>query len=76
MEVELRCSGSLHGILTTEGLIERKCHSYKCGASSEVVVLHYFDPITGTLVKTNKYRDAKILFDQRKRNRNKETTRT
>jgi hypothetical protein len=73
MEVELRCTGSLHGILTSEGLIERKCHSYKCGASSEVVVLHYFDPITGALVKTNRYRDAKILFERKPK---KETTRT
>lgn len=69
MQAELRCDGSLHGILTDEGFVEVKCHSFKCGASSEVVVLHYFDPSSGKLVKTNRYRDAKVLFDRSRRNK-------
>lgn len=66
MEREARCPGKLRFILTEEGLIEMICHSYKCGAESGAVVLHYFDISNGepTLVKTKKFRDAKILFDR------------
>jgi hypothetical protein len=61
---EVRCPGKLRFVITDEGLWEVKCHSFKCGASKEVVVLHYYDPATGELTKTKKYRDAKILFEQ------------
>lgn len=71
MERELRCPGKLRGVITDEGFIEVKCHSYKCGASSDVVVLHYFDPTTGDLDHTKKYRDAKILFEKSTNERTK-----
>lgn len=61
---ELRCPGRLYGVITDEGLIEVKCRSYKCGASPEVVVFHYFDPETQEITKTKKFQDAKVLFDR------------
>lgn len=52
---EMRCETKLHGILV-DGVIEIKCSSKFCGAAAGVVVLHRFDPMTGDLISTNKYR--------------------
>ena len=68
---EVRCTGKLLFIITDEGLWEVKCTSYKCGAQDGVVVFHRFDPLTGELVKTMKYRDAKLLFDERQKEKAK-----
>lgn len=55
--MELRCpNGILHGILT-EGVIEVKCRSSRCGHREGVVVLHTFNARTGELVETKFYRD-------------------
>lgn len=55
--MELRCpNGILHGILT-EGVIEVKCRSSRCGHQEGVVVLHMFNAQTGELMETSLYRD-------------------
>lgn len=55
--MELRCSSKKHGELTDEGLFEVKCSSRFCGAGPGVVVLHRFNPQTGLIVKTLRFRD-------------------
>jgi hypothetical protein len=62
-EVELRCPSRMHGILK-ETLIEVKCRSKFCGASSFATVFHYFDPQTGDLVDTKKYQEPPIVVKE------------
>lgn len=66
---DLRCPTRLHARLTDTGLIEIKCRNNgdPCGASAEVTVMHYFDPISGELVETKKFRNANVLFDKDKK---------
>jgi hypothetical protein len=58
--MELRCRHKLHGVVN-DGLLEFKCGSSFCGAGSGVVVIHQFDPITGQLVNTKRYKDTPII---------------
>lgn len=58
--MELRCDNILHGVLN-DGLLEVKCRSRFCGAGPGVVVIHKFDPETGELVRTNRYKDTPII---------------
>lgn len=54
---EIRCPSRLHGRIVN-GQFEVKCASKKCkGAQSGVVVLHYFNLLTGELENTKKFRD-------------------
>ena len=53
---ELRCPSRLHGVLK-DRLIEVKCNSKFCGADRETIVFHYFNPATGAIVKTVKYKN-------------------
>ena len=62
MSDELRCPSRLHAVITDDGLIEVKCRYDRCGASSEVTVLHLFDPISGELVETKKFRNPDSMF--------------
>lgn len=55
-DVELRCTSRLHGVLRN-GLVEIKCNSRFCGADKATIVFHYFQPNTGNLVKTAKYKN-------------------
>lgn len=55
-DVELRCSGTIHGIMRG-GLLEVKCRSIKCSRGRPVNVFHYFDPDTGELVETKVYKN-------------------
>lgn len=58
MSVELRCpNGILFANLNEEGHVEVKCRSKRCGAKAGVVVLHFFDPATGEMVRTEMYKD-------------------
>lgn len=67
MSTELRCHpANLHAILTDDGLLEVKCASRFCGYKPGVVVLHYFDPLNGELVKTNKFSDPKYNLRRKK----------
>ena len=66
MSEELRCPSRLHARLTDTGLIEIKCRYDRCGANSETSVLHYFDPVTGDLVQTRKFREPATVFNKKK----------
>ena len=61
--MHLRCSSRIHAVLV-DGHFEIKCSSKRCGATRGVVVLHYFDPFTGDLVRTRKFQDP----DQQSKN--------
>ena len=52
---KLRCRHTMHGILV-DGLVEVKCRHPKCGGPG-VIVLHRFNPQTGKLVKTLRFRE-------------------
>jgi len=54
--MELRCDNKKFGELTDDGYIEVKCSSKFCGAPG-TVVLHRFDPLTGKLIITKRFRD-------------------
>lgn len=60
--VELRCKSKMYGILREDGLLEVKCRHKWCADRTHegVVVLHYFNVVTGELVKTVKYRNPKL----------------
>jgi hypothetical protein len=52
---ELRCDGGLLGILK-DGLLEIKCRHWACTRGNNITY-HYFDPLTGQLVDTIRYKD-------------------
>lgn len=54
--IELRCDAKKHGVLY-DHVVEVKCNSKFCGASSGIVVLHKFNTETGELIETNLYKD-------------------
>lgn len=54
--MELRCEHKKFGELTEDGYIEVKCSSRFCGPLG-VVVIHRFDPLTGELIETKRFRD-------------------
>lgn len=58
MGVELRCGKRLHGILTSDGVLEVSCRSALCGHRDGVVVIHRFDVNTGDLIDTKFYKDS------------------
>lgn len=53
---ELRCPSRLFGVIK-DHLIEVKCSSRFCGADRHTIVLHYFNPLGGDMVKTVKYKN-------------------
>lgn len=55
--MELRCEHKMHGVLVGD-LLEVKCGSSLCGSGPGIVVIHQFDPLTGDLVNTKRYRDT------------------
>lgn len=54
--MDLRCRYKLHARVI-DGRIEVRCRSTFCGHQPGVIVLHQFDPVTGLLVQTLKFRD-------------------
>jgi hypothetical protein len=56
--VELRCPNGIKFGELIDGLIEVKCRSNRCGAGAGVIVLHRFDPLTGELVDTKRFREV------------------
>lgn len=54
--MDIRCLAKKFGELH-DGLWEVKCNSDRCGAAPGVVVIHRFDPLTGDLVGTWRFRD-------------------
>jgi hypothetical protein len=55
--MDIRCDNKKFGELTDDGVIEIKCSSKFCGAAPDVVVIHRFDPLSGILVETKRFRD-------------------
>lgn len=55
--MEYRCPSRIQCVLTSDGLLETKCSAKHCGAGNGVLVFHYFDPASGRLVRTKKYKD-------------------
>lgn len=62
MEGELRCDFKMFGRITDEGLIEVKCNTDRHRHGKDVVVFHYFDPVTAQLKDTQIFRDPASLF--------------
>jgi hypothetical protein len=54
--MDLRCRAKKFGELTDDGVIEIKCSSKFCGEPGTVVI-HRFDPLTGKLIETKRFRD-------------------
>lgn len=59
--MDMRCEFKLHGIVIQPGVLEVKCDSRLCGAEYGVVVLHRFDLVTGSLIKTVRFKDTTKL---------------
>ena len=57
--MDLRCEFKLHGIVISQGVLEVKCDSRLCGATSKVVVLHRFDLETGSLIQTVRFKNPR-----------------
>jgi hypothetical protein len=56
MAIELRCGGTLHGILQDDGKhLEVKCKRRTCGARPGVVVLHTISLETGKVTSTSRF---------------------
>ncbi len=58
--IELRCPGRMAARLVDfqgRKALEVKCNSRICRAGPGVVVLHRFDPDTGDLLDTRRYRE-------------------
>lgn len=55
--MDLHCGNKKFGELTEDGYLEVKCSSKFCGAAPGAVVLHRFDPLTGELLETKRFRD-------------------
>lgn len=56
MAIELRCNGTLHGILLDDGKhLEVKCKRRSCGAQRGVVVLHTISLETGKVTSTKRF---------------------
>ena len=60
--VELRCNGTLHGILLPNGLLEVKCHHIKCTKGKPGTLFHYFNSTTGEIVDTKMFQDPGRKF--------------
>lgn len=58
--MDLRCANGIKFGELVDGLIEVKCRSVRCGAIAGVVVLHQFDPLSGELVATKRFRDPTV----------------
>jgi hypothetical protein len=54
--MELRCEHKLHGRVLDNGLIEVACQSRMCGKEAGNVILHRFDPLTGELLETLRFK--------------------
>lgn len=57
--MDLRCESKLHGVAVAHNVIEISCNSRFCGASSDVLVLHKFNTLTGEVISTRRYKKPK-----------------
>jgi len=63
--MDFHCGFHLHGRLLDNGLLEVACQSRMCGKVAGNVILHRFNPTTGLLVETLRYK--KPLQPQREK---------
>jgi hypothetical protein len=64
MPIELRCDGTMHGILLDDGEhLEVKCKRRTCGARPGVVILHTISLKSGRVVKTDRFNEPKPRKD-------------
>jgi hypothetical protein len=64
MVTELRCGGTMHGILSDDRKhLEVKCKRRTCGAKPGVVVLHTLSLETGRVVKTSRFNEPRSRKD-------------
>lgn len=61
-EMELRCPHGIKFAVLTDGIIEVKCRSSRCGAGPGIVVLHRFDALTGEMIETLRFRDPRAAL--------------
>lgn len=54
--MDLRCSEHLHARLV-DGLIEVRCRWCAAIEGKGIIVLHYFDPVSGDHIKDQKFRE-------------------
>lgn len=60
MAIQLRCDGTLFGIVSDDGnTIEVKCKRRHCGAAPGLVVLHTLSMHTGQVLNTQIYKDPR-----------------
>lgn len=59
MSKQLRCDGTLHGIVSDDatGTLERPCKHYRCGYVKGIIILHTFSLDTGQVVQTKRFRE-------------------
>ena len=58
MGLQLRCDGTLYGIISDDhATIEVKCKRRSCGAASGIIVLHTLSLETGQVVLTRRFSD-------------------
>lgn len=57
MDIEIRCTNRIMFGKLSQGILEVKCKSNRCGARKGNVVLHQFSTITGKLLDTKVYKD-------------------
>ncbi|AVR56918.1 hypothetical protein SEA_HUWBERT_46 [Microbacterium phage Huwbert] len=58
MATELRCNGTLFGIISDDGTtIEVKCNRRRCGHAPGLVVLHILSLTTGQELSTRVFKD-------------------
>ena len=62
---EIRCPSRIVGKIA-DGRLEVKCRSEGCGARKGIVVMHYFDLLTGDLIETRKFQGPEKLFNSKK----------
>jgi hypothetical protein len=55
--MDLRCDNSILFGRISEGVLETKCKSSRCGAGPGTVVIHRFSLVTGRMIGTNRYKD-------------------
>lgn len=64
--VELRCpQNQLLGVLV-DGRLEIRCRNLRCGYKPGVLVVHRFDPMSGSFIDTKKYQDPNNQFNRSK----------
>lgn len=61
MTVQLRCDGTLFGLLSDDRTtVEVKCKRRKCGYAAGIIILHTLSLETGQVISTKRFREPQI----------------